>query len=170
MKRHPALQQLSRDHHHALVVAQRLKRVDYTNAEDAQTTFLEYWEKRGRDHFREEEEILLPTLAQFEERESPIVATVLSDHARIGRLAAGISVELRLEQVRLLGLELEQHIRREERELFPLMERTIPEHELTRLASRLDPGTECGSELAVNRYSIPKGAGRRRGSGPSGSH
>ncbi len=60
MRRHPALQELSCDHHHALVVAQRLKRAEPPNAGAARDAFGEYWSSDGRRHFREEEEILLP--------------------------------------------------------------------------------------------------------------
>lgn len=60
MKRHPALESLSRDHHHALVVAQRLKRPTDSTAADARAAFLQYWQADGREHFREEEEVLLP--------------------------------------------------------------------------------------------------------------
>lgn len=137
MKRHQALQQLSRDHHDALVVAHRLKRLDYTNAEDARNAFLEYWKNEGREHFRQEEEILLPTLTRYVDSSTPIISQVLSDHSRIGRLATEISKASRLEQLRALGLELEQHVRKEERELFPLIERAIPDRELAELASRL---------------------------------
>ncbi|MGH2928070.1 MAG: hemerythrin domain-containing protein, partial [Solirubrobacteraceae bacterium] len=63
MKRHPAIAALSRDHHHALVVAQRLRRATDDDGSDARAreTFLEYWRADGAQHFREEEEILLPT-------------------------------------------------------------------------------------------------------------
>jgi hypothetical protein len=64
MKRHPALAELSRDHHQALVVARRLKRADDESVDRAREGFLDYWEHEGSEHFREEEEILLPELAR----------------------------------------------------------------------------------------------------------
>lgn len=134
MKRHPALRQLSRDHHHALVVAQLLKRADPATAEDAFKRFLDYWITEGRGHFREEEEILLPELARFADPDQPIVARVLVDHVRIRALAEG-PAEVR--QLHELGSQLEGHIRREERELFALIEREIPEAQLNELAARL---------------------------------
>jgi iron-sulfur cluster repair protein YtfE (RIC family) len=139
MKRHPALQQLSRDHHHALVVAQRLKRADESTGEDAKAAFLKYWKADGRDHFREEEEILLPALARFTDSDQPIVKRVLVDHVRIRRLASELEARAELDKLRALGGELEQHVRREERELFPLIEQTIPERELVQLAQQLAP-------------------------------
>jgi iron-sulfur cluster repair protein YtfE (RIC family) len=139
MKRHPALEQLSRDHHRALVVAARLKRASATDAEQVRQSFLDYWEAEGRLHFREEEEILLPTLARFASPEEPIVARVLIDHVRIRAAAAELAGGVDLPALRGLGTELEQHVRRQERQLFPLIEQALPEPELIALAARLAP-------------------------------
>lgn len=134
VKRHPALQELSRDHHHALVIAQLLKRADQSTAAEARKRFLRYWNTDGREHFREEEEVLLPTLARFVDPDQPIVARVLLDHVRIRALAEPSDD---LQQLHELGAQLEQHVRREERELFDLIEQAIPERELTELSARL---------------------------------
>jgi hemerythrin-like domain-containing protein len=137
MKRHSALRQLSRDHHHALVVAQQLKRANSSTAEEARAVFLAYWETDGRQHFREEEEILLPTLARYADPDQPAVTRVLSDHVRIRQLALDLSSEV--EPLQALGGVLELHVRREERELFPLIEQMVPEADLIELATRLAP-------------------------------
>jgi len=93
----------------------------------------------GRRHFREEEELLLPTFAGFGDLEAPVVAQVLVDHVRIRRLVVEIaSGTPELSTLRVLGTLLEQHVRREERELFPLIEGVVPERELARLAALLD--------------------------------
>lgn len=139
MKRHPALEQLSRDHHRALVVAQRLKRAQAATAEDARAVFLDYWETDGKHHFSQEEQILMPTLARFSDPERPIVARVLVDHVRIRCLAEQLGTGAAdLPTAQALGLELERHVRREERELFPLIEAALPQEELLRLAALLD--------------------------------
>ena len=138
MKRHKAIAALSRDHHHALVVAQRLKRASDTDATGARDAFLEYWRADGHRHFREEEEILLPAYAGFGDPEAPVVARVLVDHVRIRRMAHEIASETpNLEALQTLGEELSAHVRREERELFPLIEQTLPEPELARLVQLL---------------------------------
>jgi iron-sulfur cluster repair protein YtfE (RIC family) len=67
-----------------------------------------------------------------------VVARVLVDHVRIRRLASEVSDALApVELLQQLGHELEQHVRREERELFPLIERCLPEEELRQLAALL---------------------------------
>ena len=134
MKRHNALAPLSRDHHHALVVAQRLKHASEATAADARNAFLEYWRADGQRHFREEEEILLPSYAGHGGVEEPIVARVLIDHVRIRRLADELSADAApIAALHALGELLGEHVRREERELFPLIERALPEAELARL-------------------------------------
>jgi iron-sulfur cluster repair protein YtfE (RIC family) len=139
MKRHPALEKLSRDHHHALVVAQRLKRADQSGADQARSDFLSYRSQRGSEHFREEEEILLPALARFTDPHQELIARVLTDHVAIRRDALELANGASLEVLHGLGRELEAHVRREERELFALIERLLPERELVRLAVRLSP-------------------------------
>jgi iron-sulfur cluster repair protein YtfE (RIC family) len=122
VKRHRALESLSRDHHHALLVAQRLKRATEPAADEARSAFLDYWEADGREHFREEEEVLLPALAHFADPEQPVIARVLIDHVRIRRFAAELADAQPVATLHGLGEELEQHVRREERGLFPLIE------------------------------------------------
>ena len=51
--------------------------------------------------------------------------------------------KIREDTLRTLGEKLEAHIRLEEREVFPLIEETLPEHALQEVASRLavfEPG------------------------------
>lgn len=139
LKRHAALAELSRDHHHALVVAQRLRRADRAGAADARERFLGYWESEGRKHFREEEEVLLPACAGHLDPDQPLIARVLTDHVRIRHLAGEIAAN-DVPPVALLhevGSQLERHVRREERELFPLIEQAMPDSELRRLVGLL---------------------------------
>lgn len=143
MKRHPALEELSRDHHQALVVAQRLKRAsDGATADRARAAFLEYWDRDGSAHFRDEEEVLLPALARFTDPHQPLIGRVLTDHVSIRRRVSELRGDASLEGLHALGDELAQHVRREERELFPLIERAMPEEELLRVAERLGRGSE----------------------------
>ena len=137
VKRHPALAPLSRDHHHALVLAQRLRRASEQDAADAAEAFLEHWIEEERLHFRLEEEVLLPAYAAYGDPDHPAVIRTLLDHVRIrsdvDRLANGAGPDLLHE----LGSRLADHVRLEENELFPLVERTLPEPALAVLGERL---------------------------------
>jgi iron-sulfur cluster repair protein YtfE (RIC family) len=126
MKRHPALVPLSHDHHHALVEARRLRRAAgdaETDPAAAAAAFAEFFATVTVPHFREEEETLFPLVVDSEEAR-PLLVEVLLDHLRLHALAtrlAGASDVRRA--MRELGELLEAHVRREERELFPLIER-----------------------------------------------
>jgi hypothetical protein len=134
MKRHRALQPLSRDHHVALVAAQRLRRAE--DAAAARRAFLEFWEEHGAQHFRVEEDVLLPVAAGWIEPEAEPVVRMLVDHVRIRALALRLEGdrEPALETLHELGGMLEGHVRLEEREVFPLIEAAMPEAEAERLA------------------------------------
>jgi hypothetical protein len=140
MKRSAAIASLSRDHHEALVVAQKLRRATDATAVEARAAFLDYWTGHGRLHFRLEEELLFPAYAGHGDPHDPLLLRALGEHAMIRHraeaLAAAPTVDPRaLEQ---LGTELAAHVRLEERDLFPLIERAIPSCELDALGRALD--------------------------------
>ena len=146
MKRHPSLREFSDDHHQGLVSARRLRRAASGEGGSADTArdFLEFWRRETSHHFRKEEEVLLPVLARYggDLGESPILQ-MLTQHARIRGLAMQLSDELEQDRIREdtlrnLGERLEAHIRLEEREAFPFIEETLPEHALQEVASRLE--------------------------------
>ena len=125
MKRHPALVALSHDHHHALVEARRLRRAAASDNEPAAAAaaFRRFFAAVTVPHFREEEETLFPLVVDAEEAR-PLLVEALLDHQRLHALAAAFddSADVR-RSMRELGERLEAHIRLEERELFPLIER-----------------------------------------------
>ena len=137
MKRHPALVPLSRDHHHALVAAKRLRDATAETAAEAASSFLSHWEAEEKLHFRVEEEILLPAYAAHGEPEHPVIVRVLADHTLIRGDVDRLSRSPSLELEHRLGVRLAAHVDLEEHELFPLIESAIPEAELQALGSRL---------------------------------
>jgi iron-sulfur cluster repair protein YtfE (RIC family) len=138
MKRSTALAPLSRDHHHALVVAAQLRRVTPFTAEPARDAFLAYWRQEGREHFREEEEILLPAYGRHANPHHPLIARVLCEHVTIRALAAVVSEPAPpIAMLQELGVALSDHVRLEERSLFPLIEEAMPPAALERVAAQL---------------------------------
>jgi hypothetical protein len=141
VKRSEALAILSRDHHHALVVAQKLTRADDQTAAAARARFLAFWEEEGRHHFQVEEELLLPAYAAHGDARHPLVLQVLGDHVAIRALAAEVAAaapEPPTESLQELGAALAAHVRLEERELFPVIEEAMPPEELLGLAHALE--------------------------------
>jgi len=141
MKRHPALLPLTHDHHHALVWARRLRLArDTTEQQRLETArgFLEFFNAEAIRHFREEEELLFPLIAEqlgaVPDDVTQLLTQHLEIHAMVHRL--GRSVEegaVPPEDVRSLGLHFEAHIRLEEKRVFPEIEHAVPEADLASL-------------------------------------
>ena len=84
MKRHPAMRDLSSDHHQALVQGHRLQRAAKAGEAQCQTAiagFLEFWRADGQRHFCEEEQALLPFFARWGELDCAPIAQMLREHA-----------------------------------------------------------------------------------------
>ncbi len=117
MKRDPRLQPLSREHHHALVLARHLERAPWSAAMgvDLQRPF----EGALEPHFALEERVLLPALSAA--GGADMVAQVLEQHGRLRALARA-AVAGDAEAARTLGAELRDHVRFEEQVVFPACE------------------------------------------------
>lgn len=135
MKRAAALQPLSRDHLKALIVAKALR--EASDEQAGRERLLEFWALE-HSHFRIEEEVLLPAWAAGGELDEAMAVRTLTDHlfirAQTVRLQDG---ELPLEELHALGQRLHDHVRFEERTLFPLIERQLDEAALTRLGAAI---------------------------------
>jgi hypothetical protein len=133
LKRSEALQSLSRDHHQALVLAQRLQRSD--DPGEAAAEFLEFWKTEGALHFRVEEEVLMPVWALLGTVQTEAAERLAAEHLRIRAAAMALAAEApSLADVRELGTQLAAHVRFEERELFELIEQDLGASELEFLA------------------------------------
>jgi hypothetical protein len=117
MKRDPGLVSLSHDHHQALYVAHALRRANANTAADARAAFLAYWNTHGRTHFRLEEEILAIRHLAYELAACRSPSPSMLCH---------------------LGTQISDHVRLEERELFPLIERALPARALSDVAEALN--------------------------------
>lgn len=139
MKRAEALAELSRDHHHGLVVAQQLRRATDDTAVDARTAFLTFWTSEGRMHFHVEEDVLLPAMARHHPPDDPAIVRVLTEHVDLRRRAADVDADpdVSAEDLHALGERLSGHIRHEERVLFPMVEASFPDDELSVLGEAL---------------------------------
>jgi len=159
MKRHPSLHPLSQHHHFALVQALEMRRAAEAPAEKRASAvkhqaekFVRFWHKTGQVHFREEEEVLLPAYARHTrlDRDAEVMR-LLADHAEIRaavldfeqRLAAKVPIEA--EELARVGKLLHDHVRLEENEIFPRIEKALGEERLnamgrglTRLHSKHD--------------------------------
>jgi iron-sulfur cluster repair protein YtfE (RIC family) len=140
MKRSDALVQLSRDHHHGLVVARELTRATPDTAAAARSAFLTFWDEEGDEHFRIEEDVVFPAYARHGSPQHDAVVRVLTDHVELRRLAADLAADPSPAPAALheLGFHLHAHIRHEECVLFPLIEAALPEGDLVALAAAVE--------------------------------
>jgi len=137
MKRSEALIELSHEHHQALFVAKLIK--DATTKSEAGLAFAEFWNDLGCQHFRIEEEILLPGSGLPGPSADADVARLLDEHLEIRRRANRvIEDEASLEEIKELGALLYSHVRFEEREVFPRIEAELEPSELAKLARKLN--------------------------------
>jgi len=142
-QRADALIPLTRDHHHALRQARRLKKAsespDRAARVESADSFLNFYLGRALHHFREEEELFFPPAAELGELR-PLVSRAVMEHLAMHRLTGHLKTQLVKGDVsqHLLG-EISEllrlHVRFEEDELFPLIERLVPLDELEELAS-----------------------------------
>lgn len=133
MKRHESLIPLTHDHHHALAQARRLrlaaKQDDGERLRQARE-FVDFFESDTLRHFREEEELVFPFVVD-EVEAAPVLNRIMMEHLRIHAVVRALKWELErgspgAATMSRLATLLEQHIRLEEKSLFPLIERTVP--------------------------------------------
>lgn len=116
------LRPLSREHHHGLVLARRAGRWAAGDAgvqRRGWTTIRQVYESELRSHFEQEEAHVLPIVARTR---ADLVARTLDDHRRLRNLALTGSTSRELGD---LGHLLDAHIRFEERQLFPAVEKAL---------------------------------------------
>lgn len=141
MKRHPALQSLSREHHHELSLARGLRRAASAPAEGrliAGTAYVDQFFGPTTDHFRREEDEVFPVYTRHAGR-TPLVERILREHMELHGLARKLRAqvaagEVEPETLDALGKLLHDHVRVEERELFEEIQRVVPNAELDAIA------------------------------------
>lgn len=143
IKRHESLKPLSRHHTHALHIALKLSRIGTDKSlltpEEMKKELSEFWDPNGQQHFREEEEILLTTFARYASIDRPEVTDMLLEHVTIRSLIDTIlcSSTIDIKTMHKLSVILEKHVRKEERIIFPMIEKALPEEVLIKLAPYL---------------------------------
>lgn len=131
IKRHNALQSISHDHHHALLVSWKI-RMGLKKSIDPQRIkqFCDFFfESHLADHFALEEEYLFPILGPRHE----LIIKALADHHMLSQLFAQKHVDANT--LSRIEKELEEHIRFEERVLFREIQEKATEEQFNLLAA-----------------------------------
>lgn len=141
-KRHEALIPLTHDHHHALAQARRL--ADLANNDDAAerrnvaNDFVNFYLGRAVRHFHEEEELFFPPLIE-DPASRELVLRAVTDHLRLHGLVRNLKRQISEGEVdpgtvAEISTLLTEHVRFEEKEIFPLVEERVPQDQLMDLA------------------------------------
>lgn len=129
IKRHPALQPLSRQHHFGLLFSWKLRKGFSKNVaiERIQEYAKWFYKHEIKPHFSDEEKYLFPILNEDHE----LIERALKEHRRIKRLFSDTkNPEKSLSR---LEEELDAHIRFEERILFNEIQKVATEAQLQKV-------------------------------------
>ena len=144
LKRHNALHSLSHDHHHGLVLAQLAKKSspEYTNlpktTEDKIKYAISFYNDELVRHFRNEEEILFPVVKGKDEKVDNLIDEIIDEHIKMKELIKSLRIITDSEDMLdEFGCLLESHIRKEERELFKMIQNILTEEELNLIGNKL---------------------------------
>ena len=154
MKRSPELRDLSEQHHYALVAARRLRLAAEGRGElsGALREFLHVWEAEIQPHFRSEEAVLLPVFAEAVGDDAPLIVRTMVEHVRLRRLVralSGAGESALAERAEEVARALHDHVRFEERELFPAIEAACAGEALKQLGEELQ--SPSGPRCRVDR-------------------
>jgi hemerythrin-like domain-containing protein len=140
IKRSDQLAPLSREHHDALMFIWKIKQ-GLKNKTSIQT-IAEYvqwfWDNQLKEHFDQEEKILLPYLPKNE-----MGNQLKKEHEKIRGLITG---EMDETSIAILAKMLNNHIRFEERLLFPYIEQSVPSVELDDISKQLGHQPHCHAQ------------------------
>lgn len=125
-KRHKALQPLSREHHHGLLLSWKIRSGFSKNIEPKRIKAYADWffENHLIPHFDMEEKHVFSIL----NGDHDLIKRAFADHRRLKRLFAEVGDEA--QTLSKIEEELDAHIRFEERVLFPEIQKTATEAQL----------------------------------------
>lgn len=164
MRRHESLIPLSHDHHHGLVLAQLIKKGApvYEKLPKTLEEKIEYTKNFYKNdltyHFYEEEKILYPFVKNKNNELDNVFIEIFNEHSEITSLVNQLesSSDKQEEILNKLGLLLETHIRKEERELFPAIQKTLTTDQLDRLNEKVSNSRRERNKSDLGSVSINK--------------
>ncbi len=145
--RHPSLILLSHDHHHGLALALRcrkqalgqMKPMGLEGLRERAKEFGDFYVKNLSAHFKAEEKVLFPALRSLAPESCALIEELLLQHEQMRKWATRLNEETNLaKMIHDIGDLLERHIRREERELFPIFEREVGDNEAERIKRAIE--------------------------------
>ena len=143
MKRHSAIMPLSHDHHHALILAQAIKKNAAKSGLGAKSigekvkATISTYNTELMPHFSHEEVLLFPIALGKDEELDKMIEDIMEEHDKI-RIAVEFLKAGNIEDnLDAFGRLLEQHVRTEERKLFPKIEEVVGDKDLNILNGQI---------------------------------
>jgi hemerythrin-like domain-containing protein len=138
MKRNTNLQALSRDHHHGLLLAWKIRQgLKFSADLQIIADYIAYFSAAALfPHFEEEEKQILTCLAEGDS----LKQRTIKDHENISGLIHQLAAAKEIGPALILKIadSVEQHIRFEERELFPHLEELLNTDQLREIGVAID--------------------------------
>ena len=133
MKRHESITPLSRDHHAGLLCCWKIRQGIRKNIVPSRVlTYIQYfWHHHLEGHFKEEETLLF-VLAQNEWIEQAV-----REHRELRERIGSLEKDASPEKLLQFAKQLDDHIRFEERILFPYLEETLSAEQLDNIGRQL---------------------------------
>lgn len=161
--RHPSLIPLSHDHHHGLALALRCRKQALGQIKPVGVRGLEEMAKEVRNffsanlerHFQAEEEVLFPIISSCVPEGRQMLEDLIEEHKQIREQVVRLEEKAGLSKMLFdLGDLLERHIRREERELFPIFEDRVAAADAGRVRKEIE--TILGTPNLKSKIQNPK--------------
>ncbi len=148
-QRHRSLVPLARDHYEGLLLVQQLRESDRnmmvgwpSTTADRARFVARFYDEHLKEHFEVEEKALFPVVAENVDQARRVVTELLGEHRliehSIGRFRSAIEPQSADSLLKFADL-LENHIRKEDRVLFPLIEEFASQEILDRIEQAIDP-------------------------------
>lgn len=144
IKRSKELAPLSREHHDGLLFAWKIKQglSNGTPVETLCNYTRWFWSNHIKPHFRDEEKVLV----KFLPADNPLVQQMIKEHAQIRDLVISLDKKPDSDSLKLLSDYINNHIRFEERKLFPYAEKTLTPEQLNEIYNNLPHDPHCDTE------------------------
>ena len=143
MKRHSAIVPLSHDHHHALILALAIKKnavksgLGAKSIEEKVKATINAYNTELIPHFSHEEVLLFPIALGKDEELDKMIEDIMEEHDKIRSSIESLNNGNIEDNLDAFGRLLEQHVRTEERILFPKIEEVVGDEELNILNGQI---------------------------------
>ena len=144
LKRSNELAPLSREHHQGLLFVWKINQgIAIGTPVETMSNFTRwFWANHIKPHFKDEEKVL----AKFLPADQPLVLQMIKEHTQIRDMVISLDREPDKTTLIILAEFLNNHIRFEERKLFPYVEKTLTAEQLSYVYEHLSSEPYCDTE------------------------